>query len=193
VTAERTSRSHALIQRKHLRRLVELADVQHAEFTRAGVRTNAWADRRVAVVLAQGGALHYLDKANGVKDLDVWTFYASLPSQRLRCGRYETHADFGPSEFGRQLYGPESGRVRQSWLAYEGRRVDFLVRELPVDPDAPHAEVSQALREWLTAGSRSKAKKKTTPWHLSRKAMIWLAPGKPGTVIWRPVPVNEFA
>ena len=32
-------------------------------------------DRLIMLVLAQGGALHYIDQKNGLKDIDVWAFY----------------------------------------------------------------------------------------------------------------------
>ena len=33
--------------------------------------------RVLAVALCQGAALHYVDGKNGVKDFDVWTFFAN--------------------------------------------------------------------------------------------------------------------
>ena len=47
-------------------------------------------DRRLAVVLAQGAALHYVDHCHGVKDLDVWTFYAAVPGERFPGDKRET-------------------------------------------------------------------------------------------------------
>jgi hypothetical protein len=38
-------------------------------------------DRLLCVALCRGGALHYLDRSNGVKDFDVWTFFAALPDR----------------------------------------------------------------------------------------------------------------
>jgi hypothetical protein len=139
----------------------------------------------VAVTLAQGGAQHYLDGTTGVKDLDVWTFYAAIADMPLRCGRYEVHADFGLSVHGRQEY-PPGFKHRQAarWLAYEGRRVDFMVRDLQVDAEAAADEVTEALRSWLTASASATGAKKSPSVVLSRKAMIWLVPAEPGTVIW---------
>jgi hypothetical protein len=34
-------------------------------------------DSLVCVALCQGAALHFVDGENGVKDFDVWTFYAA--------------------------------------------------------------------------------------------------------------------
>ncbi|HZY29697.1 MAG TPA: hypothetical protein VFE49_15715, partial [Jiangellaceae bacterium] len=95
VNSRRSARTTLPLSRAHLRRLGALADDQHNELTRPpahGGNLSAWAGRRVAVVLAQGAALHYLypdglpdPRAGrpGVKDLDVWTFYAALPGRPL--------------------------------------------------------------------------------------------------------------
>src|SRR3954447_9377333 len=124
VTSRRSVRTTTPLSRAHLRRLGALADDQHAELTRPpaqGRNLSAWAGRRVAVVLAQGAALHYLHPdgppdppagAPGVKDLDVWTFYAAIPGWPLRTGRYEVSRDFGPSSLGRNRYpAPHTGEV----------------------------------------------------------------------------------
>lgn len=188
MTTERSPRSYAPVTDEHLARLLSLADADHARFTRTSGNKHAWADRRVAVVLAQGAAQHYLDGVTGVKDLDVWTFYAAIPGEPLRCGRYETHADFGPSAHGRQQYPADLHHPKaRTWLAYQGRRLDILVRDLSVDPHANPADVTAALQAWLQKGTTARASSKgthPTPWHLSRKAMIWLGPATPGTIIW---------
>lgn len=179
-----STRSRKPLTLVHLRRLGELADAQHAEFTRsfrAGGRSGDWARRRVAIVLAQGAAQHFLHPAAGygVKDLDVWTFYARLPDRRLQAGRYEVHADFGPSELGRNLYDPPlSGRER-TWDRYEGRRVDFLVRDLAVRCGAPVDEIVEALRVWLTAGIAEPCRhltggKNSSPHWLAHKSTVWI-------------------
>jgi hypothetical protein len=104
--------------------------------------TNARSPRSYARLTEQHlrrlAALHYLDGRNGVKDLDVWTFYAALPGVRFPAGKRETHVDFGPSELGRQLYDLDAARndlERARWgrwtVEYGGRRVDFLMRALP--------------------------------------------------------------
>jgi hypothetical protein len=82
--------------------LASLADEDHARFTRDDGRPE-YRERRLAVVLAQGAALHFVNGTNGVKDLDVWTFYAAIPGIRFPADRRETHADFGRSDLGRQL------------------------------------------------------------------------------------------
>src|ERR1700727_1064079 len=55
---------------------------------------------RLCRALYQGAALHYLDGKNGVKDFDVWSFYAALGDGPFPY-RWRGTADFGPSRFGR--------------------------------------------------------------------------------------------
>jgi len=74
-TSRLGQRSRARLTDEHLRRLAALAEEDHAFFTRPGGRPEC-KSRRLVVALAQGAALHYLDGHTGVKDLDVWTFYA---------------------------------------------------------------------------------------------------------------------
>jgi hypothetical protein len=156
----------------------------------------------VAVVLAQGAAVHYLndlsggryaDRDRGVKDLDVWTFYSAIPGRRFPADKRETHKDFGPSVLGRQRYDFDAARnahERARWQrfsAYSGRRVDFLMRALPVQPDAPASTVVKALRQWLERGARSHATPKPSAWHLASKAMVLLYPESGRSdVVWPP-------
>lgn len=44
-------------------------------------RWQIYAQRVLLTALCQGGAQHFVDGRTGVKDFDVWTFYAALPSQ----------------------------------------------------------------------------------------------------------------
>jgi hypothetical protein len=173
-----------------LRRLANLADADHEFFTRPGGRPE-YQSRRLAVALAQGAALHYLDGKNGVKDLDIWTFYAGLPGTRFPADRRETHRDFGPSEFGRQLYDFDAARSEREqacwrrWESYSGRRVDFLMRALQVPPGTGIDEVVDALRAWLLEGCRHPGAKKPTAWHLAQKAMVLAWPeSRQGYIVW---------
>lgn len=184
----RSTRSLAPLTLTHLHRLGELAESQHAEYTRPagrGGKLAAWSRRRVAVVLAQGAARHFLhpDAGYGVKDLDVWTFYARHTDGPLYPGRYEVHRDFGRSSLGRNLYRPPLNSRERRWDAYHGRRVDFLVRELPVAVDADVDQVVAALRAWLGQGAEQRcrhAERKNSSAHwLAHKAMVWI--GTPET------------
>jgi hypothetical protein len=157
-TDERTPRSFEPLTLEHLRRLAGLADADHAGFTRDDGRPE-YRDRRVAVVLAQGAALHFVNGTNGVKDLDVWTFYAAIPGIRFPADRRETHADFGRSDLGRQLYDLDAAPTAAEWTrllrwsAYAGRRVDLLMRTLPVSPRSDIDVTVEALRSWLATGA----------------------------------------
>lgn len=190
MTSAQSRRSYAPIMAVHLARLSALAAADHSCFTRAAGRPE-YRERRVAVVLAQGAALHYADGRSGVKDFDVWSFYAALPGQRFPADRRETHADFGVSEFGRQLYELQEARSEREatrwrgWQRYGGRRVDFLMRALPIAPDAGTDEVIDSLQHWLALGARSRASHKPSPWHLAQKAVALIEPAHcRGRLIW---------
>ena len=135
-TSRRSPRSRARLTDEHLRRLAALAAEDHAFFTRPGGRPE-YESRRLAVALAQGAALHYLDSRTGVKDLDVWTFYAAIPGRRFPADKRVRRADFGPSSLGRQTYDIHAARSEhqralwQRWSAYKGRRVDFAYGHYP--------------------------------------------------------------
>ncbi len=123
VTSTASERSYAPLTEVHLGRLSDLADEDHRRFTRPDGRPE-YRDRRVAVVLAQGGALHFVDEISGVKDLDVWTFYAAIPDIPFLFGQRKLHVDFGISEHGRNKYPPGFRHPQlKRWLQFHGRRV----------------------------------------------------------------------
>lgn len=189
VSSKKTKRSYAEVTAEHLDRLSVIAGEDHEFFTRPDGRPE-FAGRRVAVVLAQGGASHFLDGQGGVKDFDVWTFYAALPGVAFPAKR-NRHVDFGPSEFGRQRYDfaaaknlAELGRFRR-WDQFRGRRVDLLMRDLPVQPDATSRQVVQALRDWLKAGAASAARRPPSSYYLAQKAVVMIDPKRRrGEVVW---------
>lgn len=174
---------------EHLVRLSALADLDHEHFTRDLGRPE-YRDRRVAVALAQGAALHFLDGRTGVKDLDLWTFYAAIPGQDFSFGQRIRHLDFGVSEHGRNTY-PADFRDRRlsRWLRFTGRRVDLMVRSLPVEPHARPDVVIRFLRAWLAEGAakrqRRPAQVMPSNWWLARKAVILIDPlSTRGTQVW---------
>mgnify|MGYP000855973518 CR=1 FL=1 len=122
----------------------------------------------------------------------MWTFYAARPSTPLRAGRYETHADFGPSRLGRNLYPPPLRGREKKWDTYQGRRIDFLARELPVRLHADTDEIIAALRIWLEAGAaqpcRTGTSRNSSAHHLAHKAMVWIGTpstrGSVGNCVW---------
>lgn len=189
-TSRRSPRSYARLTDEHLRRLAAVAEKDHAFFTRPDGRPE-YKSRRLAAALAQGAALHYLDGRTGVKDLDVWTFYAAIPGERFPGDKRVRRDDFGPSSLGRQTYDMHAVRNErqraswQRWSAYTGRRVDFCIRALPVQADAPINSVISALQEWLERGAQSTADPKPSSWHLSKKAVVLLYPDSHhGYVVW---------
>jgi hypothetical protein len=183
-TSSPAERSNAPVTDRDLARLLSLADEDHAIFT--GTRPE-YAGRRVAVVLAQGAAQHHVDGRTGVKDFDVWSFYAAVPGEGFPFGQRKRHVDFGPSPHGRNAYRPDfADRRRARWERFTGRRVDLMVRALPVGPDAPAEAVITALREWLTRGSRMSRRgddPMPSPWWLAQKAVVMIEPA-PGTIVW---------
>jgi hypothetical protein len=133
-------RSLARIDRNDLLRLAELAaDVEAGLFARHPQGAGRYAGRLVCRALCQGAALHYLDGTNGVKDFDVWSFYAERGDGPFPY-RWRGTADYGQSKFGRYPDDPPS---------FTGRRVDLLGRSLDVPLDAEPAKV---LRDYLQRG-----------------------------------------
>jgi hypothetical protein len=177
------ARSYARLTYAHLKCLSDLAAADRERFYLA---QPLYRGRNIATVLAQGAALHWLDGKNGVKDLDVWSFFALPPEHdRFVADRRETQADFGPSELGRQRYDLDAARNERErnryrrWQLYEGRRVDLMLRGLqcPLDAD-PAIEI----REWLVRG-----KPGSSPWWLSKKAVVLIdPPERRGEVAWPP-------
>jgi hypothetical protein len=162
-------RSLELIERNDLLRLVELAEQAEQDlFTRKPRGAGRYKSRLLCRALCQGSALHYVDGTNGVKDFDVWSFYAALDSGPFPY-RWVGSADFGPSRFGR--YPKDPGR-------YVGRRVDILGRSLPAglgsDPNA-------VLSTYLTQSHTTTAKA------LAEKAVVLLSPlDRVGEIVWPP-------
>ena len=136
VTSRRSQRSRARLTDEHLDRLVALAEEDHAFFTRPRGRPE-YASRRLVVALAQGAALHYLDGRTGVKDLDVWTFYAAIPGERFPGDKRVRRADFGLSSLGRQTYDLDAAcNARQRamwrrWSAYTAEELTFACGNCP--------------------------------------------------------------
>jgi hypothetical protein len=82
-----SDRSFAGIGTADLQRLTELAADADAELVaRNPVGSGRYAGRLLARALCQGAALDYVDKHNGVKDFDVWSFYAQHDDLPFPCG-----------------------------------------------------------------------------------------------------------
>src|SRR4051812_1295097 len=159
-------RSNEKIGSEDLARLAAIArDDQDSRFARRP-RWRPYADRVLCVALCQEAALHYVDGRNGVKDFDVYTFYAEHPTGPFPF-RWRTEVDFGPSRFGRYPSDPKS---------FRGRRVDLIGRSLDV---APTADPVEAVRRYLGAGRSETARQ------LAMKAVVLLEPENlRGEIIW---------
>jgi hypothetical protein len=159
-------RSLAQIERADLLRLAALAaDAEADLFKRNPQGSGRYAGRLLGRALCQGAALHYVNKRNGVKDFDVWSFYAQYDDWPFPA-RWRGTQDFGPSRFGRYSSDPPR---------YSGRRVDLLGRSLPAETGADPADV---LRRYLTAWRTDSTK------YLAAKAVVLINPERVGEIVW---------
>src|SRR5215210_151682 len=159
-------RSLVTITTDDLLRLARIAQLDRENFFARNPSYRALAERAVAVALCQGAALHFLDGRNGVKDFDVWTFFAAHPDTKWPPRRPVVARDFGDPRFGRSPDRPE----------FVGRKVDLLGRSIEAEADADPAV---ALRAYLSEGRTSSA------YHLARKAVVVIEPtDRRGEVVW---------
>jgi hypothetical protein len=134
-----------------------------------------------------------LDGTTGVKDIDLWTFYASIPGRPFSFGQRKRHVDFGASEHGRNLYPADFKHPQLSrWKRFDGRKVDLMIRSLSLHPCSSADTVIGALRAWLTAGAQLRQgtpeDKMPSNWWLAQKALVLIDPaGARGEVVWRPM------
>ncbi len=178
-----TDRSFAPLTDEHPARLSALAAQDREQFYASSPR---YRGRHLATVLAQGAAQHFIDGMTGVKDLDVWSFFA-LPAgeDKFPADIRHRHVDFGPSTLGRQLYDLSRARSKVErarwvkWARFEGRRVDLFLRGQRCGIDTDPVD---AITEWLRAG---RSKKNSSPWWLSQKAVVLLDPW-PKEIVWPP-------
>ena len=162
-----TEYSMEKIEQADLDRLASLAERNRKTFFARRGRWRIYQDRIVGVALCQGAAVHFVDRKSGVKDFDVWTFYATHPAGPFPA-RMVSHEDFGESKFGRNPN--DSAR---------GRRVDLIGRTIDCKVGA---DPIQSLRMYLSEGRTRSARE------LARKAVVLIEPKDlRGTVIW-PLP-----
>lgn len=158
----------AALTDEHLRRLAELAEADREGLFIRNPHLSVYRDRILLTALCQGAALHFVNGTNGVKDLDVYTFYAEDSGVGYPYRRRGVE-DFGDSELGRH---PDDH-------GFQGRRVDLLGRTLKV---ATTADPVTSIRNYLLAGGTATARE------LAKKAVVVIDPGpRFGQVAW-PLP-----
>ena len=174
-------RSFEPVTDAHLERLKDLALVRDAELRR---KRPDWCSDRIAICLGQGAARHRVHGDRGVKDLDVWIFYALGPGQGsdgFPFNRANAHVDFGPSTHGVQSWSaeersdPRLARRIRAWAHFLGRRVDIMARGIAYESNPRDAVVA-----WVHAGS---SRHGSSGWHLSRAPVVAIDPNL-GKVWW---------
>jgi hypothetical protein len=161
-------RSTAPLTDEHLHRLWEIAEKDREGMFSRNPHLSVYRDRILLTALCQGAALHFVNGTNGVKDLDVYTFYAADSGVGYPYRRRGV-VDFGDSELGRH---PDDHE-------FQGRRVDLLGRSLKLDASL---DPLAAIRGYLGAGATKTAKE------LAKKAVVAIDPGaRFGQVVW-PLP-----
>ena len=154
---EAPGRAMEPLTKEHLRKLGRIAARDQDDFFKRYPRYAC--DGLLCVALCQGGALHYVDGENGVKDLDVWVFYA-----------YGSGPPFPPRRRGKQYY-PDSGLTGWS------ERVDILARSINRRPSGPVESLTHYLRTRPTPSA----------WELARKAVVLIEPeDRIGEIVWPP-------
>lgn len=125
-------------------------------------------ERFLFSALCQGAAQHYLDGVNGVKDIDIWSFFIKSPDIADFPVRRRVERDLGESKFGVHPHDAERG--------FKGRRVDLLGRSITI---FPHEDTITALKRYLQEARTS------TAWHLSQKAVVIIDPPElTGQTVW---------
>jgi hypothetical protein len=170
----RSIRSFAPLTDENFRRLAEIARARDRDLRAA---RPDWCSRLLAACLVQGAARHFVHSDRGIKDLDVYLFYALPLGKRPNAFPYlrgSEPRDFGDSDHGRQLYTDEqrsdpklAARIPE-WERYAGRRVDLMARAI-----APDADPRAAVCRWLDDGAR---KPGSSGWHLAQAPVVCLIP-----------------
>ena len=161
-------RSYERITLEDLTRLAEIARLDREGLFMRKPRYRVLENQLVCVALCQGAAQHFIDGESGVKDFDVWTFYAELPGHPAFPWRRRASRGFGDPRFGRPTDKP----------SFVGRYVDLLGRSIEVGAETDPAVL---LRGYLSEGRTGSARA------LARKAAVLLEPSdRLGTVVWPP-------
>jgi hypothetical protein len=173
----RNERSLEKLSDADLHRLVELARLWQQDLERRKPHWRLYEGRLLRVCLAQGAALHLIDGTNGIKDFDVYRFFAASPERpnpdpAIYRGR--THVDFGESRFGPRV---DPGG-RRPFPHFVGRNVDIFSAVLPVTPDS---DPVTAIPEWRQSPRTTRQRA------LAKKAIVIIDP-RPLRIAWPPLP-----
>ncbi len=153
-----TERSPELTTDKDLRKILTLAQGDIESFFNRNPLYKPYSGKECLIALGQGGALHYIDKKNGVKDFDVWFFYPAIGGIVLPYRRRGV-VDFGESKFGRH---PDDE-------GFKGRKIDVMMRS---DLHFNNGQPEKCIQSYLTDCKSKTARV------LAQKAMIGLYPEK---------------
>jgi hypothetical protein len=161
-----SDRSYERITRADLKRLARIAREEREDFFG---RHPEWAllyrRRMLGSALCQEAALHFINGTSGLREFDVWSFYAEHAEAPFP-HHIVSHRDLGKSKFGRALDAE----------GYRGRRVDLSGRSLPCEASADPVE---ALQQYLRRGETPSARS------LRQSAVILIEPEHyTGYVVW---------
>ena len=167
--AEVAERSYKRIQDSDLQRLADLARKDLNRLFNERPRIAGYKNRLLMLCLCQGAAKHFACGEHGVKDFDVWAFFAESPDLPPLGIRKPMAVDFGPSRFGRN--------PKDNLKKFKGRRVDMLRKAIECDGKNPE----KCVRAWLKGGKTLSARK------VSERPVVVIYPKRlRGKVIWTP-------
>lgn len=163
-------RSYEAISAEVLNRLAIIALQDLEDLYRRKPRWKLlYGDRLLCIALCQGAAAHYLDGTTGIKDWDVWSFFATNPTAPFPVRR-RSEAALGIDRYGTTIDCPK----------LPGRRVDLLGRAIPHSTSSSPVE---SLTKYLGA------RRTVTAQRLSESPVVLLHPPPlMGLVAW---PVGE--
>lgn len=177
-----SNRSYVTLREQDIERLLKIERNWRHSLEQRKEHWRQYAPRLLCVGIAQGGALHLIDGANGIKDFDIYRFFAKHPDRpdpdpAIYRGR--TATDFGdPSRFGQNKDPHASDKVKRM----KGRNVDIFSVALPVELGTEPVEAIQATLS---------APRTNTERHLAAKAVVILDP-RPYRVAWPPHARDEL-
>jgi hypothetical protein len=155
-----SERSFEAITDEDLKKLASIAAEDRRDFLS---RKPRYTGEFLCSALCQGAAVHFVDGKNGVKDFDVWSFYADKKGVPPFPPKRHARVDFGESKFG-----------KCPGESLKGRRVDIFGRSIKSNGNAIES-VQRYLRDRPTRSA----------YFLAMKAAVLLDPAKlRGTVIW---------